>query len=134
LVSASSTNRVSAAASAAPVALVDARNVQRSTWPNIDDEELVRRVRRWAAGRCAVVLVFDGDAPPVDGGPDVELVGSGTESADDRITREAGSLARLGRRFWLVTSDRELRQRAGPGAERTIGGGRFARELLAIPL
>jgi hypothetical protein len=30
---------------------------------------------------------------------------------------------------WLVTSDRELRERAGSGAERVIGGGSFLRQL-----
>ena len=32
--------------------------------------------------------------------------------------------------YWLVTSDRELRELAGRGAERVIGGGTFANELL----
>jgi hypothetical protein len=118
----------------APVALVDARNVQRSTWPNIDDVELVERARLWAAGRCRLVLVFDGAAPAVDGQAEVRVVGAGPESADDWIAREADSLRTGGSRFWLVTSDRELRCRASPGAEQTIGGGRFARELIAIPL
>jgi len=31
--------------------------------------------------------------------------------------------------YWLVTSDRELRERAGGRAERVIGGGSFANEL-----
>ena len=31
--------------------------------------------------------------------------------------------------YWLVTSDRELRERAGGRAERVIGGGAFARIL-----
>jgi hypothetical protein len=49
------------------------------------------------------------------------------ESADDRIAREA---AQLGGPYWLVTSDRELRERAGGRAERVLGGGSFARELV----
>jgi hypothetical protein len=28
--------------------LIDARNVQRSQWPNLSDEELVERARSWA--------------------------------------------------------------------------------------
>jgi hypothetical protein len=32
----------------------------------------------------------------------------------------------------LVTSDRELRARAGGSAKRIIGGGAFARELAAL--
>ena len=41
------------------------------------------------------------------------------------IAREAPKYAP----YWLVTSDRELRERAGQAAERVIGGGTFAREL-----
>jgi rRNA-processing protein FCF1 len=50
----------------------------------------------------------------------------GEESADDRIAREA---AELEGPYWLVTSDRGLRERAAARAERVIGGGSFAREL-----
>jgi len=103
--------------------LIDARNVQRSLWPNIPDEELVELAQRWADDRGhRAVIVFDGSAP--DG-----AIGTGAESADDWLTREAARLADSGEAFWLVTSDRELRDRAGGGAERVIGGGRFAREL-----
>jgi hypothetical protein len=102
--------------------VVDARNVLRSQWPNIPERELVDLVRSWA-GREGVrpLLIFDGRAP-VEAD---DVVGTGRESADDWIAREAVSLAP----YWLVTSDRELRQRAGGDAERVIGGGRFAREL-----
>jgi rRNA-processing protein FCF1 len=48
------------------------------------------------------------------------------ETADEWIVREAGGYSP----YWLVTSDRELRELAGPGAARVIGGGSFARELL----
>lgn len=54
------------------------------------------------------------------------MVWEGKEIADDRIAREASG---LGRPYWLVTSDRELRERAGRDAERVIGGGSFARLL-----
>jgi rRNA-processing protein FCF1 len=54
------------------------------------------------------------------------VVFEGSETADDRIAREA---AELDGPYWLVTSDRELRERAGGKAERVIGGGSFAREL-----
>ena len=91
--------------------VVDAENVRRSIWPNVSRERLVELVDRWAEGRdCDVVIVFEGEE----------------ESADDRIVRETAALDR----YWLVTSDRELRQRAGGGAERVIGGGSFVRELL----
>jgi hypothetical protein len=64
-------------------------------------------------------VVFDGDAP-------AGAVGTGGESADDWIARRARELDGS---YWLVTSDRELRERAGRRAERMIGGGAFLREL-----
>jgi predicted RNA-binding protein with PIN domain len=118
---------------ATPVVLVDALNVLRSTWPNIPAGELIELCEAWASGHgCRAVLVFDGSAPPGDHGGTVALVSTGGASADDWIAREAAALRERGERFWLVTSDRELRARAGPGAERTIGGGTFARDLLAL--
>jgi hypothetical protein len=54
------------------------------------------------------------------------VVFEGRETADDRIARES---ANLDGPYWLVTSDRGLRERAGGRAERVIGGGAFAREL-----
>ena len=73
-------------------------------------------MERWAAGEGhEAVVVFDGSAP--DG-----AVGTGGESADDWIARRAGELEEP---FWLVTSDRELRRRAGARAERIVGGGSF---------
>jgi hypothetical protein len=103
--------------------LIDARNVQRSLWPNIPDEELVELAQRWAGDRGhRAVTVFDGAAPE-------GAIGTGGESADDWLTREAARLEDAGEPFWLVTSDRELRDRAGGRAERVIGGGGFAREL-----
>lgn len=121
-----------------PDLLVDARNVLRSRWPNIPEEELVARARA-LAGRedLRVHLVFDGRAPGglvgerwLDGR--CRLVGTGRESADDVIARTAARWRREGRSFRLVTSDRELRRRAGQGAEVT-GGGAFAGKLLARP-
>ena len=92
--------------------IVDAENVRRSVWPNVSRERLVELVRRWAEERgYDPLVVFEGE----------------NESADDRIVRAAGRLDR----YWLVTSDRELRRRAGDAAERVIGGGSFVRELLA---
>jgi predicted RNA-binding protein with PIN domain len=115
--------------------LVDARNVLRSTWPNIPEEELVAACRRWAREQGAhVVAVFDGRAPgglvgEHDAGG-VAVVGTGSqESADAWLARAARTLRDDGAPFWLVTSDRALRAVAGEGAERIVGGGRFAREL-----
>jgi hypothetical protein len=97
-------------ASETPTVVVDAENVRRSIWPNVSGERLVELVRRWAEER----------------GYDYRVVfESPDESADDRIVRETAELDR----YWLVTSDRELRERAGERAERVIGGGAFIREL-----
>jgi hypothetical protein len=116
------------------VALVDASNVRRSTWPNISAQELPDLVGRWAGDEGVQgVLVFDGPAPEVGAAVAVELVSTSRESADDWIARRTSELrARPGARFWLVTSDRGLRSRAASGAERTIGGGALARALLAL--
>jgi hypothetical protein len=102
--------------------VVDARNVLRSKWPNIPERDLVELVRAWAEREgVRPLIVFDG-RPPVEAD---DVVGTRGESADDWIAREAEAHAP----YWLVTSDRELRQRAGGDAERMIGGGSFAREL-----
>ena len=102
------------------VILVDGRNVQRSRWPNVPDAELVERVEEWARREgVESVIVFDGKAPE-------GAVGTKGETADDWIAREAGTLQEP---YWLVTSDRELRERAGSQAERLFGGGAFLREL-----
>ena len=91
--------------------LVDGENVRRSLWPNVPREELEERAASW------------GDAH----GHDVVVVWEGDESADDRIARRA---AELEPPVWVVTSDRELRERVRGNAERIIGGGTFARELV----
>jgi predicted RNA-binding protein with PIN domain len=102
------------------VVLIDARNVLRSRWPNVPDAELVERCREWAEREGArAVLVFDCQAPE-------GAIGTEGESADDWIARAASELEEP---YWLVTSDRELRERAGGRAERTIGGGAFLRKL-----
>jgi rRNA-processing protein FCF1 len=96
--------------------------VLRSQWPNIPEQRLVELARAWADREgVRALLVFDGRAP-VEAD---DVVGTGAESADDWIAREVESLAP----YWLVTSDRELRERAGGEAERVVGGGSFAREL-----
>jgi hypothetical protein len=114
-----------------PTVLIDARNVLRSQWPNVPEEHLVRRVLDWAARHGhEVVLVFDGKAPGgVVGEQRLDergtLVGSGKESADEWLIREAPRF----RDAWLVTSDRALREAAGGNAARMVGGGAFLREL-----
>ena len=43
--------------------LVDGRNVQRSRWPNLSDEEVVRGTEAWAAREGVdPVIAFDGGA------------------------------------------------------------------------
>ena len=102
--------------------LVDARNVLRSEWPNIPEQRVVDLCRQWAAEKgVRALVVFDGAAPVTA----EDVVGTGAESADDWIARHAPEHAP----YWLVTSDRELRERAGAAAARVVGGGTFAREL-----
>jgi rRNA-processing protein FCF1 len=84
--------------------------VRRSLWPNIPSDELTELVERWAERA----------------GVEARLIWEGAETADDRIAREA---ADLDGPYWLVTSDRGLRERAAAKADRVIGGGSFAREL-----
>jgi hypothetical protein len=91
--------------------LVDGENVRRSVWPNIPKDELEDLATRWGARH----------------GHEVEVVWEGRASADDEIARAAPELEPP---VWVVTSDRELRERVGPHAERIVGGGSFARELL----
>jgi predicted RNA-binding protein with PIN domain len=110
------------------IVLVDAPNVRRSLWPNLSPERLVELLARWAEAEAAeAIAVFDGPAP--NSVPGVEVVGTGAESADDWITRRA---AELSEPYVLVTSDRELRERAGGNADRIIGGGAFAHELMQV--
>jgi hypothetical protein len=91
------------------VVLVDAENVRRSAWPNVPRAELEQLVADWAARE----------------GVEARIFWEGAETADDRIVREADALDR----YWLVTSDRGLRERAGKRAERVVGGGSFLRQL-----
>jgi hypothetical protein len=101
------------------VVYIDGRNVQRSQWPNVSDEELLERARAWAERHGhEVVLVFDGEAPE-------GAIGSGGESADDGLIREVPKHPGA----WLVTSDRALRDAAAANAGRVIGGGGFLKEL-----
>jgi hypothetical protein len=108
-----------------PTVLVDAENVRRSAWPNTGPQELVRRCRAWAERQqVSLLVVFDGP-PPETGSDDVE--GTTSAGADDRIVELAGD---IDGQVWLVTSDRELRERVGDRADRVIGGGTFLRRIL----
>jgi predicted RNA-binding protein with PIN domain len=90
--------------------LVDAENVRRSVWPNIARAELEERCQRWGK----------------EHGHDVIVVWEGAETADDRIAWEVRQLQPP---IWVVTSDRELRERVADRVERIVGGGSLAREL-----
>jgi hypothetical protein len=120
----------------APVVLVDARNVLRSRWPNLEDGWFLDRVREWAEREeVDTVVVFDGRAPDGTAGEQplderTRVVGTGGRSADDWIAEQAPALA-SGRPLWLVTSDRGLRGRVA--ADRVIGGGSFAGLLERLP-
>jgi YacP-like NYN domain len=120
------------------IALVDARNVMRSRWPNLRESPFVELTRAWAEREeVRLAIVFDGPAPGgLVGTRELDerttLAGTGGESADDWIAREAPRLASRGMRVWLVSSDRGLRERVRPYVERVIGGGSFAAELGAI--
>jgi hypothetical protein len=111
--------------------LVDARNVLRSQWPNLPEEELVAQASEWARRHGhEIVLVFDGKAPGEIVGTErhdsiTTLVGTGGESADDWLIREAPGYPEA----WLVTSDRALRDAAGANASKLVGGGSFLRQL-----
>jgi hypothetical protein len=108
-----------------PTVLVDAENVRRSAWPNTRPHELVERCRCWAEReRVSLVVVFDGP-PPETGSDGVE--GTPPAGADDRIVELADSIEGP---VWLVTSDRELRERVGVHADRVIGGGTYLRRIL----
>jgi YacP-like NYN domain len=121
-----------------PLVLVDARNVMRSRWPNIREDRFVELAREWAEREdLRLVAVFDGRAPGETIGlreldDRTSIVGTGPESADDWIAEHAPEMARDGRRLWLVTSDRELRERVSDHAEHVIGGGSFAGRLEAL--
>jgi len=88
--------------------LVDAENVRRSLWPNLTGQELVERAKAWGSRE----------------GHDVVVVFAGAQSADDEIVQLASTHQGA---LWVVSSDRELRHRVAPYADRIIGGGRFAR-------
>jgi hypothetical protein len=84
-------------------------------------------VRAWAVNEdVRPVVVLDGGTAGEEERDGVLVVETGAESADDWIAREAGRFEP----YWLVTSDRELRERV-PDAKRVVGGGSFLREISA---
>jgi predicted RNA-binding protein with PIN domain len=117
------------------IALIDAENVRRSRWPNLSSKELLSRALDWANREgVRAWLIFDGRTP--DGGTGEQefeaghkAVGTGGETADDWIIRKAGEFRSQNQPYWLITSDRLLRDLAGGGASRVVGGGSFLRKL-----
>jgi hypothetical protein len=110
-----------------PVVLVDARNVIRSRWPNLNPGWFLERTRAWAEREdVETLVVFDGRAPAWEDDERQTVAGTCGGSADDLIADEAARLAGEGQPVWLVSSDRGLRARVASEVERTIGGGTFA--------
>src|SRR3712207_3439531 len=116
--------------------LVDAFNVMRSgppPWPG--HQELVDAAADFARSEGAeAIVVFDGrtKARVREADADVCAVEETPGSdADTRLAQSAATCRSEGVAFWLATSDRELRVRAGDGAKRILGG-RTMSELLGL--
>jgi hypothetical protein len=106
---------------ARPLVVVDAENARRSRWPNLSKDALLERARRWAKREGVdLMVVFDGRA--TDEAADVVWA----PHADDEIVRIVED---HNGPIWLVTSDRELRQRTGNRAAKTFGGGGFLGQI-----
>lgn len=90
--------------------LIDGENVRRSIWPNVSREDIAEQAAVW--GQTHGYAVF--------------VVWEGTTSADDTIAERVRDIDGA---VWVVTSDRELRERVAPYTERLLGGGSFVREL-----
>jgi hypothetical protein len=104
-----------------PLVVVDAENARRSRWPNLSKHELLERARTWAKRQGVdLLVVFDGHAP--DDAPDV----ASAPHADDEVVRIVHAHDGL---VWVVTSDRELRQRVGDRAAKLMGGGGFIGQI-----
>lgn len=119
------------------ILVVDARNVMRSRWPNLSEDRVIDLTRAWAHRQEAgALIVFDGRAAGFGTGmselDERTCVVGTTGSADDWIAERAKLLADEGKRVWLVSSDRGLKQRVAPFVERIIGGGSFAGKLVAL--
>lgn len=88
----------------------------------------------WAARADVDVLVtFDGAGPFGAGelrcSPSAVVVGTGSRDADSVLEDHASATCRSGGRWWLVTSDRALREVAGAGADRVLGARAWLREI-----
>jgi hypothetical protein len=104
-----------------PLVVVDAENARRSRWPNLSKDELLERARKWAKREGVdLLVVFDGRAP--EDGADVAFAPHADDAIVQIVHDHNGPV-------WLVTSDRELRRRAGEHAVRTLGGGGFVGQI-----
>lgn len=130
-----------------PLVIVDGSNVARCDgWRARagaeDDHDLRRRLVdalcTWAplAG-VQVHVVFDGAGPwragKVRATEDVMVIGSGRADGDDVVERRAANAHRDGQAYWIATSDRELQQVAGGGADRVLSAEDLVAELAAVP-
>ncbi|MCW2927332.1 MAG: hypothetical protein JWM86_1300 [Thermoleophilia bacterium] len=110
--------------------LVDARNVQRSAWPNPSDSSFVEALEAWALEQAPdedVVAVFDGEP---DAAPDGPVLLVATDYADDELVARAIAAHAEGRSVRVATSDRALRLRLeAAGAHISWGGGAMLGEL-----
>jgi hypothetical protein len=101
--------------------VVDAENVRRSLWPNLSRDELVGRARDWAAREGhELLIVFDGRPPrthPI------------SSARPTPTTRSSSSRSTSARVWWLVSSDRALREHVGDAPNRIVGGGSFVRTI-----
>ena len=123
--------------------LVDGSNVARSAaWGDASGladvidlrRRLVDAVCGWAAeGGRPCLVTFDGAGPWRPGSIQVtdlvEVRGSGPDTGDDVIEREAAACARDGLVHWLVTDDAAVRAVAGARAERVLSTQDFVAEL-----
>lgn len=119
--------------------LVDGSNVARcEPWraanPEADDQmlrtRLVDAIGSWAGAQGHDALItFDGAGPWRPGlvrvTAHVDVLGTGSTEGDDVIARRAVQAVRAGEAYWIVTSDHELRQLAGGGAERMVRADEF---------
>jgi rRNA-processing protein FCF1 len=109
--------------------VVDAENVRRSVWPNVELDELVALcARHGEEAGVDVVVALDGPATRAGAPGSVRLLAEPGRSADDVIVELLAGLAPGA--VTVATSDRGLRARLEGRGVSFVGGGGFVRELL----